>query len=366
MALAGISCRPILNLHQVSPKKMAMPSAGQINGNSMKAKLLIFFAGKTAIKLITTLLLVSILTFTLVSMSPISPINAYIGQNRLQISSEQQELIIAKWGLDQPPVKRFFAWAGHILRGDLGESIIFHEQVSSVIAKRFVASLGLMAVAWTLSGIIGFFLGIIAGMRQGSLLDRAIRLYAYTLASTPAFWMALVLLVIFSVYFGIAPIAGATPVGVPLNEVTLVQRLHHLALPAATLSIIGVAQITMHTREKMIDAMQSDYALYAFALGEKRFGVAFRHSLRNIALPAVTLQFASLGELFGGSILAEQVFAYPGLGQATVEAGLKGDVPLLLGIALFSAVFVFFGNTIADILYTFFDPRIRLGIGEKV
>lgn len=322
--------------------------------------------GKAMVKLITTLVLVSALTFTLVSMSPISPINAYIGQSRLQISAEQQELIVARWGLDQPPVKRFFIWAGHLLQGDLGRSMLFHDQVATVIAKRFAASLGLMALAWTFSGIIGFLLGVIAGMRQGSLIDRFVRIYAYTLASTPAFWMALVLLVIFSVHLGITPIAGATPIGIPLNEVTLLQRLHHLALPAATLSILGVAQIAMHTREKMIDAMHSDYALYAYALGENRFGVAFRHAMRNVALPAITLQFASLGELFGGSVLTEQVFGYPGLGQATVEAGLKGDVPLLLGITLFSAIFVFCGNTIADLLYGVFDPRIQLPEGERI
>jgi len=293
-------------------------------------------------------------------MSPISPINAYIGQNRLQISTQQQELIVSRWGLDRPPIERFFIWAGNLLQGDLGESIIFHDNVSKVIAKRFIASLGLMALAWSISGILGFFLGIISGMRPGSLVDKGIRIYAYTLASTPAFWMAIVLLVFFSVYLGMTPIAGATPIGVPLSEVTLLQRLHHLALPAATLSIIGVAQITMHTREKMIDAMHSDYAIYAYALGESRFGVAFRHALRNVALPALTLQFASLGELFGGSVLTEQVFAYPGLGQATVEAGLRGDVPLLLGITLFSAVFVFCGNTLADLLYGVFDPRIQL------
>lgn len=318
---------------------------------------------KTTGNLVFTLVLVSVLTFTLVSLAPISPINAYIGQSRLQISTEQQEMIVKRWGLNRPPVERFFIWSGQVLKGDLGRSMIFNEAVTSVIAKRFLASLWLMAIAWTLSGVFGFVLGVLAGMRQGTLIDRLIRIYAYTLASTPAFWMGLVLLVFFSVYLGWTPISGASPGGISLAEVTIWQRLHHLALPAATLSILGVAQIALHTREKMIDAMNSDYALFAFAQGESRTGVAFRHALRNIALPAITLQFASLGELFGGSVLAEQVFAYPGLGQATVDAGLKGDVPLLLGITLFSAVFVFVGNTTADFLYGVFDPRIRLGGG---
>lgn len=317
------------------------------------------FSIRTMTKLATTLVLVASLTFSLVSLSPISPINAYIGQSRLQISVEQQELIIARWGLDRSPVERFLIWGGHVLRGDLGRSMIFDEEVTQVITKRFLASLWLMALAWILSGILGFLLGVLAGLRQNSLLDRFIRIYAYTLASIPAFWMGLVLLVFFSVFLGWTPISGATPGGIAMADVTIWQRLHHLLLPAATLSILGVAQIALHTREKMIDAMNSDYALFAFAQGESRKGVAFRHALRNIALPAITLQFATLGELFGGSILTEQVFSYPGLGQATVEAGLRGDVPLLLGIALFSAVFVFVGNAIADGLYGIFDPRIR-------
>ncbi len=317
-------------------------------------------------KLASTLVLVAILTFSLVSLSPISPINAYIGQNRLQISGEQQKLIVARWGLDRNPVERFFIWGSRVLQGDLGRSMIFDEEVSKVIAKRFLTSLSLMAVAWTLSGLLGFFLGVLAGMRQNSPLDRLIRIYAYTLASIPAFWLGLVLLVFFSVFLGWTPISGSTPGGIALADVTFWQRLHHLILPATTLSILGVAQIALHTREKMIDAMHSDYALFAFAQGETRKGVAFRHALRNIALPAITLQFASLGELFGGSVLTEQVFSYPGLGQATVEAGLKGDVPLLLGITLFSAIFVFAGNAMADALYGIFDPRIRIqgGTGQ--
>jgi peptide/nickel transport system permease protein len=315
---------------------------------------------KTLSKLTITLVLVSIVTFTLVSMAPISPVNAYIGQNSLLVSAIQKEKIIAHWGLDRQPVERFFIWAGHAIRGDFGKSILFNESVTTVIMKRFLTSLWLMGLAWTFSGLFGFLLGMVAGMRQNSITDRIIRLYAYTLASTPTFWMGLVLMVFFSITLGWTPISGATPIGIPLSEVTLLQRLHHVVLPAATLSIVGIAQITLHTREKMIDAMNSDYALFAFAQGETRIGVAFRHALRNVALPAITLQFASLGELFGGSVLAEQVFSYPGLGQATVEAGLKGDVPLLLGITLFSAIFVFSGNFIADLLYNILDPRIRL------
>lgn len=311
-------------------------------------------------RLTLTLILVATLAFTLVSLSPVDPVTAYLGMDRIQISMEQENRIIARWGLDQPPVKRFLLWANNVFHGDLGRSMIFNEPVTQVISKRFLTSLHLMAVAWLLSGILGFWLGVFAGIQQNSLIDRGVRFYAYLMASTPSFWMGLVLLVLFSVHLGWTPICGAFPPGTSLADATMWQRLHHLILPAATLSVIGIAQVTLHTREKMIDAMNSDYALFATAQGETKMGVAIHHALRNIALPAITLQFASLGELFGGAVLTEQVFSYPGLGQATVEAGIRGDVPLLLGITIFSALFVFCGNTIADALYTVLDPRISL------
>lgn len=314
-------------------------------------------------RLVLTLVLVSVLAFTLVSLSPVDPVSAYLGMDSMQIGPEQRDKIVARWGLDREPIERFFIWSSNVLHGDLGQSMIFNEPVTEVIAKRFLTSLNLMALAWLISGILGFGLGILAGIRQGTIFDKAIRLYAYIMASTPSFWMGLVLMAIFSVSLGWTPICGAYPPGISSTDATMWQHLLHLILPAATLSFIGVAQIALHTREKTIDAMNSDYVLFAAAQGDSKTGIALHHVLRNVALPAITLQFASLGELFGGSILAEQVFSYPGLGKATVEAGIRGDVPLLLGIALFSALFVFFGNTIADLLYSRLDPRIERNSG---
>jgi peptide/nickel transport system permease protein len=306
---------------------------------------------------------VATLAFVLTATAPLDPVTAYLGFDRMQISPEQQQRIIQRWGLDQPPTVRFTTWAKNVICGDLGDSLVYNEPVISVIQKRFAASLKLMALAWTLSGIIGFVLGMLAGTYQHSLLDNVVRMYAFVLASSPTFWIGMVLLAVFSVKLSWFPICCAGPMGVSPDAVSWVQRLHHLILPAATLSIIGVAQIALHTREKMIDVFMSDYALYARAMGESRLGIAWWHGLRNALLPAVTLQFASLGELFGGAVLAEQVFNYPGLGQATVEAGIRGDVPLLLGIALFSTVFVVTGNAIADLSYRLIDPRIRRGEG---
>lgn len=323
-------------------------------------KLPAFFL-KKLVRLVILLFAVSTISFILISVSPIDPVDAYLRGAGVQVGPEQRQLIAQRYGLDESPPLRYGRWLVQIAQGNLGHSIIFTQPVLQVISERFLTSLWLMATAWILSGVIGFGLGVLAGARQGSWLDQAIRFYAYTLASTPTFWLALLLLIVFAVWLRAAPVCCASPAGVPVEAATFWQRLQHLMLPAAALSIIGVANIALHTRQKLIDVLHSDYALFARAQGETNAGLIVQHGLRNIALPAITLQFASLSELFGGSVLAEQVFAYPGLGEATVQAGLRGDVPLLLGIVLFSAVFVFVGNTIADMIYHLIDPRIRIG-----
>ncbi|MFH1136438.1 MAG: ABC transporter permease [Pseudomonadota bacterium] len=316
--------------------------------------------GKAA-RMAVILVLTSILIFTLVSLSPLDPITAYLGYDRMQISVEQQERIIKRWGLDRPPLERFAAWSGNVLRGDLGWSAVYDQPVAEVIRQRFAATFGVMFMAWVLSGLIGFSMGALAGTYRGSPWDNFVSLYSYVLASTPTFWMGMVLLMVLGVGLGWFPICCGGPLGLPPEEVGFGQRLYHMALPALTLAVIEVSQIALHTREKMIDVFQSDFALYAAAQGESRLGVAWRHGPRNVLLPAITLQFASVGELFGGSVLVEQVFSFPGLGKAAVEAGVRGDAPLLLGIGLFSAVFVVAGNVLADLLYLVVDPRIRLG-----
>lgn len=305
---------------------------------------------------------VSAAAFTLVSVSPIDPLQANVGQAAMgSMSQEQIAKLQAYWGVGEPPLHRFFSWAGDFFRGDMGVSLLYRQPVSRVIGVKLVNSLWLMAIAWLLSGMIGFVLGILAGLKEGSFVDRLVKGYSLLIASTPAFWLALVLLMIFAVWLKVLPIGLSVPIGVETGAVTVMDRIRHAILPAATLSITGIANITLHTREKMIEIMESDYVLFARARGESTWSIVKNHALRNVALPAMTLQFASISEIFGGSVLVEQTFSYPGLGQAAVTAGLGSDVPLLLGITVISALFVFGGNLIANILYGVIDPRIRRG-----
>lgn len=308
------------------------------------------------------MLAVGLVVFALVSMSPIDPVQANVGQAAYVNMSEAKRAQLASyWGGDVPFWERFANWAGALLQGDMGTSLRFNAPVSEVIAHRAANSLALMGIAWLLSGVLGFALGVAAGARRGGALDRVVRSYCFLLASPPTFWLGLLILMVFAVQLGWFPIGFSVPIGVSAADVTLADAVHHLVLPALTLSVTGVANIALHTREKVVDVLESDYVRFARARGESELSVIVHHGLRNVALPAVTLQCAFISEIFGGSVLVEQVFSYPGLGQAAVTAGLGGDVALLAGIALVSAALVFGGNLLANILYGVLDPRMRVG-----
>lgn len=321
---------------------------------------LVKYSVSAIIRMLLLLFGISVFTFALITSSPIDPVDAYVGAES-NVSQEQRDNVAEYWGLNKSPVERYFTWLGNLLHGDMGVSITYQKPVAQVLGERFVASLALMSVAWLLSGILGFVLGVVCGATQGSILDKCVKTFCFVLSSTPAFWIGLLLLMVFSIDLGWFPIGLSVPIGKMAAEVTIWERIHHLILPALTLSITGVAGIALHTRQKIIDVLKSDYALFARARGEGKWTVAKRHGLRNIAIPAVTLQFASFSELFGGSVLTENVFSYPGLGSAASAAGLKGDVPLLLGVAMFSVLFVFVGNLIANLLYGVLNAQIREG-----
>lgn len=320
------------------------------------------FVAKNVARFVLLMLAVSVVCFALVAASPIDPVQANIGQNALMgMSAERRAQLAAYWASDVGFAERYLSWLASFVTGDWGTSLRFNAPVTEVIAHRAANSLAMMTVAWIFSGLLGFALGVAAGASRGSLLDRAVKGYCYLLASTPTFWVGLLMLMVFSVSLHWFPMGFSIPIGVSAADATIFQSLQCMVLPALTLSLVGVANIALHTREKTIDVLESDYVRFALSRGESKAQALRNHGLRNLMLPALTLQFASISEIFGGSVLVEQVFSYPGLGQAAVTAGLGGDAPLLVGIALVSAALVFAGNLAANILYGVVDPRIREG-----
>ncbi len=302
----------------------------------------------------------SAVSFMLMKASPVDPVQANVGQNALgSMSQEQIEKIEEYWGVGESPVKQYFSWLKDFVSGDMGTSLLYRRPVSQVLGEKLQNSLMLMVIAWAISGVLGFVLGALAGMKKGTFIDKGIKGYCLLISSTPTFWLALLVLMIFGVWLKIFPVGLSVPIGMTSSEISFADRLYHAFLPALTLSITGVSNIALHTREKMIEISESNYMMFARARGEKGWQLFKNHGFRNILLPAITIHFASISEIFGGSILIEQVFSYPGMGQAAVTAGLGSDMPLLMSITVISSLIVFGGNAVANILYGIVDPRIR-------
>jgi peptide/nickel transport system permease protein len=297
--------------------------------------------------------------FALVSLAPVDPVEAYVGARTALIGPEQRTAIAEAWGLDRPAVERFGLWLGHALSGDLGDSITFGAPVAEVIAARFPASLALLAAAFAVSFLLGTALGMAAAATRGRWPDRAIRALAVVLSASPGFWVALLLVALFAVGLGWLPACCALPPGLTADEAGLGDRLRHMILPTVALSVVGVAPLVLHTRQRLAGFLESSAARHLSAHGATPLGLAFGPGLRHALGPAVTVHLAGAGELFGGSVLAETVFGWPGLGAATVRAAAGADAPLLMGIALFTLLFVFAGNLLADVAARLLDPRLR-------
>lgn len=312
------------------------------------------------LRLLLLLAATSVVTFALVAASPVDPVKANLGQAAYAQMSEGQRAQLAEyWGADTPLPERYAHWLSGALRGDLGQSLRFGRPVTEVVGERFANSAALMACAWLLAGVVGLGLGVLAGSCRGSLVDRVVSGICLALSSTPSFWLGLLAVMVFSVALGWFPLGFSVPIGVDAAQVSWADKLHHMVLPALVLGVANAPSIALHTRQKTVEVLESDYVRFALGRGETPRQVLLRHGMRNLVLPAVTLECASVGEIFGGSVLVEQVFSYPGLGQAAVTAGLGGDAPLLVAIALASALVVFAGNAAGDAICALIDPRVR-------
>ncbi|WP_295722816.1 ABC transporter permease [uncultured Methanobrevibacter sp.] len=300
---------------------------------------------------------VAIFSFVLLDLSPIDPVSAYL--KGTAVSESQRAILESYFGVNVPLTTKIYHWLVELMHANLGTSLVYRAPVTDVIIEKFSASAVLMALSWLLSGIFGFLIGIVAGKNKGSMIDKAVKVYCYAIQSAPPFWVGMLILMIFAIYLGWFPIGLGVPIGVKSTDATFIDWASRLVLPTLTLSLVGLAPIAMYTRNELIQVLSSDYVLFAKSRGEKGWDLIKNHGIRNILLPAVTLQFLSFSELFGGAVMVEQVFSYPGIGQTAVAAGLQNDVPLFLGIVVISAIFVFVGNLLADLSYYLINPRIK-------
>lgn len=311
------------------------------------------------LRIIILLFIICVVSYLILVFSPIDILHAQFGSMMTTMSAEQRMKIIEFWGLNKPPLERFTDWFLALLKGDLGYSIIYRMPVKTLIKDYFFNTFFIMLSAWIVSGVLGLVLGVISAIYKNKWIDKIIKVYSLIIASSPKFWLALLFLIFFSGYLKWFPIGMAAPIGKTVEEISLATRIHHLILPAITLSFVSMSDIILHTRAKLLQVLSTDYILFAKANNKSMSRIIFEHSLRNILLPAITIQFLSFSELFGGAVFIEKIFSLPGLGSLVQEAGTKGDVALLLGIVIISAIWIFIGNLIADLLYFIIDPRIK-------
>ena len=312
-----------------------------------------------AVRLLWLLPLAMVGLFTLISLAPVDPVQAYIGERMALIGPEQRAAIAETWGLNAPLHERFLNWLSHLVQGDLGSSITFNAPVLDLILNRAAASLPLIGMAFAISFLLGTGLGLVAAASRGRWPDRCIRAVAVVLTASPGFWIAILLIAAFAVGLGWLPGCCAAPVGLTAAEVGGADRLRHLILPAAAVSVVGISPLILHTRARATAFLESPAAAHLAAHGARPLPLTFRWGLRHALGPALTIHLAGAGELIGGSVLAETVFAWPGLGQAAVRAATGADAPLLMGIALATLLLVFTGNLLADIAAHLLDPRLR-------
>ena len=316
------------------------------------------FIARRLLQVLPVVLAIAAMNFLLLQLAPGDAADILAGQMG-HASPELVEQMRRDFGLDRPVYQQFFIYLGKLLSLNLGTSNIQQRPVTDLIMERLPATVLLMTTATVVAVALGVLLGVAAARRSGRWLDSVISVLALVVYATPAFWLGLMLIVLFSVYFDLLPSGGMMTIGSGKTGLALALDIaRHLVLPATTLGLFYVAIYARLMRASMLEVYNLDFITTARAKGLTEGRIAWTHAFRNALLPVVTLAGVQFGHLLGGSILVETVFAWPGLGRLVFDALLQRDLNLLLGILFVSSVVVILANLIVDLTYGFLDPRI--------
>ena len=309
------------------------------------------FLARRLLSTIPVLLIVSVLVFLMLRLTPGDPAAILAGD---QATTEQIAQIRANLGLDRSIPAQYFIWLGHLLQGDLGESFYYKTDVASLIGQRLEPTMSLAVITIVVAVLVAVPLGVLAAWRHGGWLDRTLMGFSVMGFSIPVFVLAYLLIWALSMKLGWLPVQGYKRLSEGLGA-----WLYQLILPAITLSVIYIALIARVTRASVLETLGEDYIRTARAKGLPESKVLLRHALANAAVPIVTVIGIGIALLFGGVVVTESVYAIPGLGRLTVDAVLARDFPTIQGVILFFSFVYVLVNLLVDLSYVFFDPRIR-------
>lgn len=307
---------------------------------------------KRFLQAIPILIVVSIISFTIMHMAPGDPVMSYVTP---KMSQEDIQNVRTNLGLDKPIPIQYLQWLRNTLKGDLGYSLVDYRPVGQEILERLPATFLLMGTSLVLSLVLGISIGLISAHYQNSKFDKIFSVISYIGISIPSFWFAMILIIIFAVKLQILPSVGMHSPGVD----STLDVIHHLIMPALVLSFGSFSVISRYIRGKAIVEKTRDYVRTAKGKGVPNKIIFYKHILRNILLPIVTILGMSLPDLVTGAFITETIFGWPGMGRMGVNAIFSFDYPVIMAITMISSLLLIIGNLISDILYGFVDPRIK-------
>jgi peptide/nickel transport system permease protein len=317
---------------------------------------------------------VAIVVFLFMRLTPGDPVDIMMGQGGA-VSAGEMEQLRHEFHLDEPLHVQLWLFLKDAMRGDLGYSYIQKRPVTTLIAERLPATIELALGALIVALLIAMPIGIISAVRQNSMVDRLSMAGAFMGISMPAFWLGIILILIFAVRLHWLPVQDRIDFGLELRTVTglyvldslitgngaaLVSSSKHLVLPSVTLGAAVAAVVARVLRSSMLETLRSDYVTLARAKGAPEWTVVLKHALRNALIPTVTVVGLQVGVLLGGNMIVETVFGWPGLGRMTVDAIFKRDFPLIQGAVMIYAFTFVTANLVVDVLYTYLNPKITL------
>ncbi len=317
------------------------------------------FILKRFFQMVLVWFLVSVFSFSIIYFAPGDPLYIYMtpGATGHKMTDEELDRMRESLGLNGTASEQYIRWAERLLHGNLGISVQTKEPVLSEIMEKLPCTAGLMGTSLLLSLLVAIPLGLIAGTHKNSLIDNLISAVTYVGVSIPAFWLGIMLIIIFSMQLKLLPSSGMRTIGVT----SAWDVIRHGILPAVVLSMNNMAVFVRYIRSNTIAQMEEDYVLTAVSKGLSGRSIMFGQVLKNCLLPIITSVGSRLGTLVTGSFIVESVFNWPGLGTLGMSSINNRDYPMVMGITMFSCTLLLLGNFLADILYGFADPRIKLG-----
>jgi len=313
---------------------------------------------RRCIQTIPLVLGVIAINFTLIHLAPGDPATIFAGP--YEVSEEYLAMVRREFGLDKPLYEQLIAYVLSVLRGNLGYSFSYRSPVFSLIVERIPATLLLTVTATVISSLVGVILGTTSSKKPYSLTDNVTTVFALVGYSMPIFWLGQMLVLAFSLGLGVLPAAGMYSLRVELTGIdSVLDVMKHLILPASALSMLELALVTRLTRASMLEILGQDFITTARSKGLDENAIVYRHGLRNALLPVVTVIGMRFGFVFGGALLTETVFAWPGLGRLMYESIFARDYPVLMGMFIIVSTMVIVASLVTDIVYGLLDPRIR-------